>query len=233
MLARNAIKCNGHVSSTPSSACIHYWMFITAFHHRKAHSLTHSLTLLTLRINLFAFFRNKNFPPFPPYHTTTYTAPVLMVLSFLPLKSILYNLFLKRAYLPEMLPSSVLSNSLWVTQPSQLHLIQSLQQRHHPLPPVMKCLLQRRVEANLENESSLTDFCPYRTDKSWRWIGIDRYMTFPSCWFTCILVFITSIGVFPKTEAAPAKAPKAPTTNFGTGAFGSPPRYQSFKVSIT
>lgn len=46
-------------------------------------------------------------------------------------------------------------------------------------------------------------------------------------------VFTTSMGVLPKTDAAPAMAPKAPTTSFGTGFFESPARYQSFSVSMT
>lgn len=50
--------------------------------------------------------------------------------------------------------------------------------------------------------------------------------------FTCILVFTTSIGVFPKTENAPAIAPKIPVTTFGITTSLFPPLYQSFNVSI-
>lgn len=50
--------------------------------------------------------------------------------------------------------------------------------------------------------------------------------------FTCILVFTTSIGVFPKTEHPPAIAPKIPVTTFGITTSLSPPLYQSFNVSI-
>lgn len=46
-------------------------------------------------------------------------------------------------------------------------------------------------------------------------------------------VLITSRGVFPKTEHAPANPPKRPTTHFGTDFFGSPSRYQSLQDSIT
>ena len=50
--------------------------------------------------------------------------------------------------------------------------------------------------------------------------------------FTCILVFTTSIGVFPKTDNAPAHAPKNPVTTFGITTSLFPPLYQSFNVSI-
>lgn len=43
----------------------------------------------------------------------------------------------------------------------------------------------------------------------------------------CILVLTTSIGVLPKTLAAPAIAPKAPTNNLGHSLFLSPPLYVS------
>ena len=50
---------------------------------------------------------------------------------------------------------------------------------------------------------------------------------------TCILVFTTSMGVFPNTEQAPANAPNTPVTSVGIGFLGSPPLYRSLHVSIT
>ena len=50
---------------------------------------------------------------------------------------------------------------------------------------------------------------------------------------TCNLVLMTSIGVLPNTEHAPAKAPNAPTTYTGTGFLGSPSLYQFLRDSIT
>jgi hypothetical protein len=44
---------------------------------------------------------------------------------------------------------------------------------------------------------------------------------------------MTSSGVFPNTEQAPANPPKSPTTSFGTCFFGSPSRYQSLQDSMT
>uniref|UniRef100_A0A6B0UYN6 Uncharacterized protein n=1 Tax=Ixodes ricinus TaxID=34613 RepID=A0A6B0UYN6_IXORI len=49
----------------------------------------------------------------------------------------------------------------------------------------------------------------------------------------CMRVLTTSMGVLPKTEAAPATAPNMPTTSLLTGLLGSPPRYQSLRVSMT
>lgn len=51
--------------------------------------------------------------------------------------------------------------------------------------------------------------------------------------FTCNLVLMTSIGVLPNTEHAPARAPNAPTIYTGTGFLGSPSRYQFLRDSIT
>lgn len=50
---------------------------------------------------------------------------------------------------------------------------------------------------------------------------------------TCKRVLITSTGVLPKTDAAPAVAPKSPVRSVGTFLFLSSPLYQSFMVSMT
>lgn len=62
---------------------------------------------------------------------------------------------------------------------------------------------------------------------------INVYQTGRKGVLTCILVLMTSSGVLPKTEQAPAMAPKQPVSSLGTVLLGSPPLYISFSDSTT
>ena len=63
--------------------------------------------------------------------------------------------------------------------------------------------------------------------------GICRPQRVNTSALTCILVLMTSSGVLPNTDAAPAIAPKHPVSSLGTVLFLSSPRYMSFKDSTT